>query len=59
MKEFGAFLTKRHLREPINVFDISFDVFKELSGDIFSVQFVLPNVMDYQLKDHLLKPFQN
>ena len=29
------------------------DIFKGLSGVIFSVQFILPNVTDCQLKDHL------
>ena len=36
-----------------NFFDIGFDIFKELSGAIFSVHFILPNVADCQLKNHL------
>ena len=33
--------------------DVSFDIFKELTGVIFSEHFILPHVADCQLKDHL------
>ena len=36
-----------------NVSDISFDIFKELSGVIFSVHFILPKVADCYSKDRL------
>ena len=36
-----------------NFFDIGFDIFKDLSGVIFSAHFILSNVADFQLKDHL------
>ena len=35
--------------------DISFDIYKELSGVILSVIFILRNVADCQLKDHLYR----
>ena len=58
MKEFGA--EKNNILLQNDSYDkydicsnISFDIFKELSGVTFSLHLILPNVADCYLKDHL------
>ena len=56
MEEFSAknILLQNDSYEMLNISsDISFDIFKELSGVIFSVHLILPYVADCYLKDHL------
>ena len=62
MKEFGTkifFYKMEALRSLIFFSDINFDIFKKLSGVIFSVHLILPNVADCYLKDHLHRFYWN
>ena len=54
MKEFGAknIILQNESYENFLPY-IIFDIFKELSDLIFSVHFILPNITDCQLKNHL------
>ena len=54
MKESGAKKKYKMTAMKVGYFsNIDFDTFKELSGVIFSVYLILPNVADCYLKYHL------
>ena len=57
MKEIGAknITLQNDSYEKLDIYfsEISFDIFKELSGVIFSEHLILPNVADCYLQDHL------